>query len=261
MDAARGPEGDPRRRPRGPSWTRSFAAAEPGADRSSTTRATSGSRSSRAARMDRFDPATDQLSDLSRESSIRSTSTSSRGKPLRHLLAGRVRRVGPRPERWGVPIQGHVDAADPRPSARPRRPSTVQVLHSVVTPTSFNSPETPIAAANISVVVGGAVGSLGINLTDLDPHLRRRPSTAGTSGSASTDSWCGWSPRRSAAPPISPFRSPCRWPERRIPRSGSTSPSPTRERLRSSETRSISSPRAPRPSRRPSRSRPARRRS
>jgi streptogramin lyase len=43
----------------------------------------------------------------------------------------------------------------------------VQVLHSTITPTTFNSPETPVTADNINVGAGGAIGSLLVNLPAL----------------------------------------------------------------------------------------------
>jgi hypothetical protein len=41
----------------------------------------------------------------------------------------------------------------------------VQILQSVITPTSFDSPETAITTANINVANGGAIGSLTVNMT------------------------------------------------------------------------------------------------
>jgi streptogramin lyase len=43
----------------------------------------------------------------------------------------------------------------------------VQILQSVITPTSFDSPETAITATNINVANGGAIGSLTVNMTAL----------------------------------------------------------------------------------------------
>ena len=43
----------------------------------------------------------------------------------------------------------------------------VQILRSVITPTTFDSPETAIGTSNINVASGGAIGSLTVNLTAL----------------------------------------------------------------------------------------------
>ncbi|HEY1251536.1 MAG TPA: hypothetical protein VGH97_10125 [Thermoanaerobaculia bacterium] len=43
----------------------------------------------------------------------------------------------------------------------------VQVLNSVIAPTSFDSPETPITDANINLAAGGQIGSVVVNMTAL----------------------------------------------------------------------------------------------
>lgn len=117
-----------------------------------------------ASRMDRFDPATNQLSIFAGIfNPIHFDIFQGKLYVTSSQAASAVSILDPK---LGLPIQGTLTPQILPVGSTPET-IAVQVVHSVIVPTSFNSPETPITADNISVVAGGAVGSLGINLTGL----------------------------------------------------------------------------------------------